>query len=155
MAKTSAESEVFDNSLCSKACKKNSDSLNIKITELTDKLYDAKNMIHHYKLGLAQVEARLAEHGSQELKYCKKIRVLEFNTESRANCIENITKDLELLKKEKSKLETKLTGFQTSSKDLDNLLESQRLDKNKKGLGYSVVPAPLAQIFSPPKKDMS
>nr|GEZ70021.1 putative ribonuclease H-like domain-containing protein [Tanacetum cinerariifolium] len=28
MAKTSAKSEVFDNSLCSKACKKNSDSLN-------------------------------------------------------------------------------------------------------------------------------
>nr|GEZ72320.1 hypothetical protein [Tanacetum cinerariifolium] len=28
MAKTSVESEVFDNSLCSKACKKNSDSLN-------------------------------------------------------------------------------------------------------------------------------
>nr|GEV21398.1 putative ribonuclease H-like domain-containing protein [Tanacetum cinerariifolium] len=50
---------------------------------------------------LAQVEARLAEHRSQELKYCEKIRVLEFKIESRANCIENLTKDLELLKKEK------------------------------------------------------
>nr|GEV23889.1 hypothetical protein [Tanacetum cinerariifolium] len=115
MAKTSAESEVFDNSLSSKAYKKNSDSLNIKITELTDKLYDAKNMIHHYKLGLAQVKARLAEHRSQELKYC----------------------------------------FQTASKDLDSLLESQRLDKNKEGLGYSDVPPPPAQIYSPPKKDRS
>nr|GFC40186.1 hypothetical protein [Tanacetum cinerariifolium] len=53
MAKTSAKSEVFDNSLCSKACKKNSDSLNSKITELTDKLCDAKNKIYHYKLALA------------------------------------------------------------------------------------------------------
>nr|GEZ03451.1 hypothetical protein [Tanacetum cinerariifolium] len=35
------------------------------------------------------------------------------------------------------------------------LLESQRLDKNKEGLGYSVVPPLLAQIYSPPKKDMS
>nr|GEV03098.1 hypothetical protein [Tanacetum cinerariifolium] len=70
IAKTSAESEVFDNSLCSKAW-------------------------------LAQVEARLVEHRNQELKYCKKIRVLEFETESRANCIESLTKDLELLKKEK------------------------------------------------------
>nr|GFA17907.1 hypothetical protein [Tanacetum cinerariifolium] len=155
MATTSAESEVFDNSLCSKACKKNSDSLNSKITELTDKLYDAKNMIHHYKLWLAQVEARLAEHRSQELKYCEKIRVLEFNTESRASCIENLTKDLELLKKEKGELETKLTCFQTASKDLDSLFESQRLDKNKEGLGYSAVPPPPAQIYSPPKKDMS
>nr|GEZ56872.1 hypothetical protein [Tanacetum cinerariifolium] len=41
------------------------------------------------------------------------------------------------------------------SKDLDSLLESQRLDKNKEGLGYSVVPPPPAQIYSPPKKDMS
>nr|GEY74766.1 retrovirus-related Pol polyprotein from transposon TNT 1-94 [Tanacetum cinerariifolium] len=74
VAKTSADSEVFDNSLCSKACKKNYDSLN---------------------------------------------------------------------------------SFQTASKDLDSLLESQRLDKNKEGLGYSVVPPPPAQIYSSPKKDMS
>nr|GEY67517.1 hypothetical protein [Tanacetum cinerariifolium] len=44
--------------------------------------------------------------------------------------------------------------FQTASKDLDSLLESQRLDKNKEGLGYSVVPPP-AQIYSSPKKGMS
>nr|GEY07453.1 ribonuclease H-like domain-containing protein [Tanacetum cinerariifolium] len=154
MAKTSAESEVFDNSLCSKACNKNSDSLKSKIIELTDKLFDAKNMIYHYKLGLAQVEARLAEHRSQELKYCETIRVLKFKIESKANCIENLTKDLEVLKKEKGKLKTKLTGFQTTSKDLDSLLESQIMDKNKEGLGYSDVPPP-AQIYSPPKKDMS
>nr|GEX13060.1 putative reverse transcriptase domain-containing protein [Tanacetum cinerariifolium] len=91
MTKTSAESEVFDNSLCSKACKKNTDSINSKITDLDDKLSDAKNMIYHYKLGLAQVEARLAEHRNQEVKYCEKIRVLEFKTESRANCIEKLS----------------------------------------------------------------
>nr|GEZ48982.1 hypothetical protein [Tanacetum cinerariifolium] len=50
---------------------------------------------------LAQVEARLAKHRNQEFKYYKKIRVLEFKTESRENCIESLTKDLELLKKEK------------------------------------------------------
>nr|GEY48785.1 hypothetical protein [Tanacetum cinerariifolium] len=89
MAKTSAESELFDNSLCSKACKKNSDSLN------------------------------------------------------------------KLIKKEKEGLDSKLAGFQTASKDLDSLLESQRLDKNKEGLGYSAVPPPPAQVYSPPKKDLS
>nr|GEU55098.1 hypothetical protein [Tanacetum cinerariifolium] len=71
MAKTNAESKVFDNSLCSKDW-------------------------------LAQVESRLAEHRDRELKYCKKIK-----------------------------------------------------DKNMKGLGYSDVPPPPAQIYSPPKKDMS
>nr|GEX16316.1 hypothetical protein [Tanacetum cinerariifolium] len=33
--------------------------------------------------------------------------------------------------------------------------KSQRLDKNKEGLGYSVVPPPPAQIYSSLKKDMS
>nr|GEU42946.1 hypothetical protein [Tanacetum cinerariifolium] len=52
MANTSAESKVFDNSLCSKDCKKNTYSLN----------------------RLAQVESRLVEHKDREIKYCEKIR---------------------------------------------------------------------------------
>nr|GEW06715.1 hypothetical protein [Tanacetum cinerariifolium] len=69
--------------------------------------------------------------------------------------IENLTNELETLKKEKEGLDSKLTGFKSAFKDLDNLLESQRSDKNKEGLGYSVVPPPPAQDYSPPKKDMS
>nr|GFA16366.1 hypothetical protein [Tanacetum cinerariifolium] len=64
----------------------------------------------------------------------------EYKTESSDDYIE-------ILKKE--------SGFQTASKDLDSLLESQRLDKNKEGLGYSIVPSTPAQIYSSPKKDMS
>nr|GEZ77327.1 putative ribonuclease H-like domain-containing protein [Tanacetum cinerariifolium] len=114
MAKTSTDNELFDNSLCSKACKKNTNSLNSQITKLSEKLGDTKNMLYHYKLGLSKT-----------------------------------------LKKEKEGLESKITGFKSDSKDLDNLLESQRSDKNKEGLGYSVVPPPPAQVYSPPKKYMS
>nr|GFA54983.1 hypothetical protein [Tanacetum cinerariifolium] len=153
MVKTSSSSE--NEPCCSKSCKKNTDSLNSKITELTNKLGDRENLLFHYKAGLAQVEARLAEHINQEVKYCEKIRVFEFKTESRANCIKSLTKELELIKKEKESLDSKLAGFQIASKDLDSLLESQRLDKNKEGLGYSAVPPPPAQVYSPPKKDMS
>nr|GEZ33008.1 ribonuclease H-like domain-containing protein [Tanacetum cinerariifolium] len=155
MANTSAESKVFDNSLCSKDCKKNTNSLNSKITDLTDKLFDAKNMIYHYKLGLTQVETRLAEHKDRETKYSEKIIGLEFKTESSDDYIKILKKELDLIKKEKEGLDSKLTCFQTVSKDLDSLFESQRLDKNKEGLGYSVVPPPPAQIYSSPKKDMS
>nr|GFB03239.1 ubiquitin hydrolase [Tanacetum cinerariifolium] len=42
-----------------------------------------------------------------------------------------------------------------SSKDLDNLLGCQRSNKNKEGLGYSAIPPPHAQVYYPPKKDMS
>nr|GEU53003.1 putative ribonuclease H-like domain-containing protein [Tanacetum cinerariifolium] len=133
MDKTSAESEVFDNSLCSKNCKKNTESLNSKIADLTDKLSDSKNMLFHYKVGLSQVERRLVEFKKQEIKFCEKIRGLEVQLEFKINRIESLTNELEFLKKEKGELDTKLTGFQTASKDLDNLLESQRLDKNKEG----------------------
>nr|GFA69272.1 hypothetical protein [Tanacetum cinerariifolium] len=65
------------------------------------------------------------------------------------------SEELELIKKEKEGLDSKLAGFQTASKDLDSLLESQRLDKNKEGLRYSVVPPLPAQVYSPLKKDLS
>nr|GEZ80646.1 hypothetical protein [Tanacetum cinerariifolium] len=55
MSKSSTDNEIFDNSLCSKACKKNTDSLNSKITELSKKLGDTKNMLYHYKLGYSAV----------------------------------------------------------------------------------------------------
>nr|GEU48114.1 hypothetical protein [Tanacetum cinerariifolium] len=104
MAKTSTDNDVFDNSLCSKAC-------------------------------LSQVEGRLVEFKNQEIKFCVKIRGLEFSVECKTNRIENLTNELETLKKEKEQLESKITGFKSASKDLDNLLESQRSDKNKEGLG--------------------
>nr|GEV15309.1 putative ribonuclease H-like domain-containing protein [Tanacetum cinerariifolium] len=155
MANTSAECKVFDNSLYLKDCKKNNDSLNSKINDLTDKLFDAKNMIYHYKLRLAQVESRLVEYKEREVKYCEKIRTLEFRTESNNECIEILKKKLETLKQEKEGVDGKLAGLLTASKDLNNLIKSQRADKNKEGLGYSAIPPPPAQIYSSPKKDLS
>nr|GFA27716.1 ribonuclease H-like domain-containing protein [Tanacetum cinerariifolium] len=152
MAKSSSSSK--NEPCCSKSCKKNTGSLNSKITDLTDKLYDSKNMLFHYKAGLSQVEGRLVEFKNQEIKFCEKIRVLEFSVECKTNRIECFTNELELLKKEREGLKSKLTGFQSASKDLDSLLESQRSDKNKEGLGYNDVPPP-AQVYFPLKKDMS
>nr|GEZ84926.1 ribonuclease H-like domain-containing protein [Tanacetum cinerariifolium] len=54
------------------------------------------------------------------------IRGLEFKVESKDNRIERLTKELEELKKEKAGLDSKLTCFQSASKDLETLLGSQR-----------------------------
>nr|GEZ85091.1 hypothetical protein [Tanacetum cinerariifolium] len=94
MANTSAESKVFDNSLCSK------DSL-------------------------VQVESRLVAYKEREVKYCEKIRILEFYNESNNECIEILKKKLETLKEEKEGVDGKLAGLLKASKDLDNLIESQ------------------------------
>nr|GEU56600.1 hypothetical protein [Tanacetum cinerariifolium] len=57
-----------------------------------------------------------------------------------------------MLKKEKEGLDSKLTGFQSASKDLDTLLGSHGSDKNKEGLGYSVVPSLLLKPTLLPKR---
>nr|GFC11340.1 hypothetical protein [Tanacetum cinerariifolium] len=42
-----------------------------------------------------------------------------------------------------------------ASKNLDNLIESQRSDKVKEGVGYNVAPPPAADLYLSPKKDLS
>nr|GEU33075.1 retrotransposon Orf1 [Tanacetum cinerariifolium] len=153
MAKSSLSLE--NEACCSKSCIKNTEDLNTKITKLSEALSDSKTMLYHYKLGLSLVEARLVEFKNQEIKFNEKIRGLEFNVESKNNRIERLTNELVQIKKENEGLKSKLTGFESAAKDLDTLLQSQRSDKNKEGLGYSVVPPPPAQVYSPPKKDMS
>nr|GFA09850.1 hypothetical protein [Tanacetum cinerariifolium] len=153
MAKSSSSSE--NEACCSKSCRKNTDSLNTKITELSEKLSDTKTNLYHYKLGLSQVETRLIEFKTQEIKSSEKIRGLEFDLKNKNTKINNLMNELEQIKKEKEDLDSKLTGFESAPKDLDNLLESQRSDKNKEGLGYSAIHPPPAQVYSPSKKDMS
>nr|GEX35670.1 hypothetical protein [Tanacetum cinerariifolium] len=65
------------------------------------------------------------------------------------------TKKLETLQQEKEGVDGKLACLLTASKDLDNLIESQRSEKNKEGLGYTVVPPPTTQLYLSPKKDLS
>nr|GFA68648.1 hypothetical protein [Tanacetum cinerariifolium] len=146
------KSKVFDNSLCSNDCKKNNDSLNSKIKDLTNELFEAKNYIYHYKLAVAQLEGRLVEYKEREVKYIEKIRTLEMYRESNLKCIETLSKQLETLKLEK---DGKLAGLLKASKNLDNLIESQRSDKVKDGVGYNAVPPPTADLYLSPKKDLS
>nr|GEX98581.1 hypothetical protein [Tanacetum cinerariifolium]GEY00353.1 hypothetical protein [Tanacetum cinerariifolium] len=149
------ESKVFDNSLCSKDCKKKNDILNSKITDLTDQLFDANNYIYHYKLAVAHLEGRLVEYKEREVKYIEKIRTLEFYRESNKECIESLSKQLETLKLEKDGVDRKLVGLLKASKNLNNLIESQRSDKNKDRVRYIVVPPPVADLYLSPKKDLS
>nr|GEX70411.1 ribonuclease H-like domain-containing protein [Tanacetum cinerariifolium] len=108
-----------------------------------------------YKLALAQVESRLVEYKEREVKYCEKIRTLEYYNESNNECIKTLKKKLKTLKEEKEGVNGKLAGLLKASKDLDNLIESQRSDKIKDGLGYSDVPPPPAKLYLSPKKDLS
>nr|GFA26211.1 hypothetical protein [Tanacetum cinerariifolium] len=154
MAKSSSSSdkEVYDDSYCSKSCRINTENLNTKISKLNEELSDCEIDLYNYKRDLSQVEARLVEFKEHEVKYCDIIKVLERDVEIRDNKIKYLKNELEQVKKEKESLDNKLTCFKNASKGLDNLLGSQRSDKNKEGLGYNAVPPPPAQIYLPPKK---
>nr|GEZ14848.1 hypothetical protein [Tanacetum cinerariifolium] len=102
------------------------------------------------------------------------------NTKSKER-IESLSKQLETLKLEKDGVDGKLVGLLKASKNLDNLIESQRSNKIKDGVGcsavpppnldnliesqrsnkikdgvgYSAVPPPVADLYLSPKKDLS
>ncbi|GJT86373.1 ribonuclease H-like domain-containing protein [Tanacetum coccineum] len=155
---SSSDNEVFDDSYCSKSCRRNTENLNTNISKLNEELSECETDLYNYKRALSQVKARLVEFKNNKIKFCERIRILERDVEVRDNKIEYLTNELEDVKKEKESINLKLEKFENASKDLDSLLGSQRPDKDKKGLGfneYTAVPPPPAQVYSPPKKDLS
>nr|GFD39963.1 hypothetical protein [Tanacetum cinerariifolium] len=111
--------------------------------------------IYHYKLAVAQLKGRLVEYKEREVKYIEKIKTLELYRESNLKCIETLSKQLETLKLEKEGVNGKLAGLLKASKNLDNLIESQRSDKVKDGVGYNAVPPSATDLYLSPKKDLS
>nr|GFB72121.1 hypothetical protein [Tanacetum cinerariifolium] len=155
---SSLDNEVYNGSFFSKSCRKNTKNLNTKISKLNEELSNCETDLYNYKRGLSQVEARLVEFKENEIKFCEKIRALERDIELKDNKIEYLRNELEEVKKEKESIDFKIKNFENASKDIDRLLESQKLDKDKKGVGfneYCTVPPPPAQVYSPPKKDLS
>nr|GFC87482.1 hypothetical protein [Tanacetum cinerariifolium] len=67
----------------------------------------------------------------------------------------NTESKLDELKLEKDGLDGKLAGLLKASKNLDPLIESQRSDQVKEGVGYNVVPPSAADLYLSPKKDLS
>ncbi|GKD82813.1 hypothetical protein Tco_1349652, partial [Tanacetum coccineum] len=134
---SSSDNEVYDDSYCSKSCKKNTENLNYKIIKLNKELSDCETDLYNYKRGLSQVEARLVEFKNNEIKLCERIRVLERDIEIRDNKIENLRNELEEVKKEKESIDIKIENFDNASKDLDSLLGTQRSVKDKTSLGLN------------------
>nr|GEV40758.1 hypothetical protein [Tanacetum cinerariifolium] len=140
---------------CSKDCKKNTDILNSKINELKSKLSESIIYRYSYKLGVDQLEGRLVKYREREVKYIEKIRTLEIYRESNLERIKILTNEVETLKEEKDVVDGKLARLLKSSKDLENIIESQRSKKVKEGVGYNAVPPPAADLYRSPKKYLS
>ncbi|GJX22068.1 ribonuclease H-like domain-containing protein [Tanacetum coccineum] len=66
----------------------------------------------------------------------KRIAVLEFDVKDKDNVITRLKNQLDETLREKDDLKAKLEQFETSSKNLNKLINSQLSTKNKTGLGY-------------------
>nr|GEU82698.1 hypothetical protein [Tanacetum cinerariifolium] len=89
-----------------------------------------------YQLGLESLEAKIVVHQKNEAFFEEDITFLKYDVKVRDNSITELKNQLEESLKEKDDLKLKLEKFETSSKNLTNMINSQISPKDKTGLGY-------------------
>nr|GEW33147.1 putative ribonuclease H-like domain-containing protein [Tanacetum cinerariifolium] len=132
----SSSSSGSDNEVdpCSKTCSKAYATLQSHYDKLTVDFRKSQFDVLSYKSGLESVEARLVVYQQNENVFEEDIKLLKLDVMLRDNALVELRKKFEKAKKERDELKLTLEKFQTSSKNLTKLLESQITDKT--GLGY-------------------
>nr|GEX00701.1 hypothetical protein [Tanacetum cinerariifolium] len=123
-------------STCSKLCEESYAKLKKLYDEQREQLGVASIEMQAYTLALKKVEARLVCHQKNQLAYEEKIRFMKIHLDDKTNVLIYHKKLLAEAEKEKEELRTKLENFQSSSKGLSKLLNSQMSAKDKFRLGY-------------------
>nr|GEV61401.1 hypothetical protein [Tanacetum cinerariifolium] len=136
MVFTSSSSSSFDNEVasCSKACTKAYATLQSHYDKLTNDLRKSQFDVIYYKTGLESVEARILVYQPNETIFEEDIKLLKLDVQLRDNALVDIRKKFKKAEQERDELKIKLDKFQTSSKNISQLLASQTNDKTR--LGY-------------------
>ncbi|GJS87103.1 hypothetical protein Tco_0769739 [Tanacetum coccineum] len=121
---------------CSKECVESYAKLKKLYDEQREQLGDASIEIQAYTQALKKVEAQLVAHQKNQLWYEEKIRFMKIDLDDKTDVLTYHKKLLAEAVKEKEELKTKLEHFQSSSKGLSKLLNSQMSTRDKSGLGY-------------------
>nr|GEY76073.1 ribonuclease H-like domain-containing protein [Tanacetum cinerariifolium] len=98
--------------------------------------------------GLESVEARVLVYKQNEFIFEENIKLLNIEVQLRDTALVTLRQKLEKAEKERDDLKLKLEKFQTSSKNLTELLASQTSEKT--GLGYNLELSP-----NKPEQDLS
>ncbi|GJS12232.1 hypothetical protein Tco_0369028 [Tanacetum coccineum] len=155
---SSSDSEVSNNSTCSKSCLENVKTLKSQYDQLHKEFNKSELMVLAYKTGLESVEEKLEVYKANESIYSQDIKVLKFEIECKDIAIRELMKKLERAQKEKDGIQFNVDKFENASKSLSKLIDCQIVDKCKKGLGYesyNTVPPPYTGNFMPPTPDLS
>nr|GEU58427.1 hypothetical protein [Tanacetum cinerariifolium] len=136
MAFTYSSSSSSDNEVdsCSKACTKAYATLQSYYDKLTNDLTKSQFDVISYKTGLESVKARILVYQQNETVFEEDITLLKLDVQLRDNALVVLRQKFKKAEQERDDLKLKLEKFQTSSKNLIQLLASQTNDKTR--LGY-------------------
>ncbi|GJZ78379.1 ribonuclease H-like domain-containing protein [Tanacetum coccineum] len=155
---SSPDSEVSNDSICSKSCLKTIKSLKSQNDQLLKDLKKSELMVLGYKTSLESVEEKLKVYKANESIYLQDIKGLKFEIHIGEITIRELRKKLDIVQKEKDGIQLNVDKFEHASKSLNKLIECQIVDNCKKGLGYenyNAVPPPYTGNFMPPTPDLS
>nr|GFA03655.1 hypothetical protein [Tanacetum cinerariifolium] len=120
---------------CSKACSKAYAQLHSQYDKLTDDFCKSQFDVISYQTGLEPVEAKLLVYKQNESVFEENIKLLNIEMKLRDTTLVTLRQKLEKAEQERDDLKLKLEKFQTSSKNLTELLASPT--NKKAGLGYN------------------
>nr|GEU72596.1 ribonuclease H-like domain-containing protein [Tanacetum cinerariifolium] len=119
-----------------KECLQSYQTLQKQYDQQCEILNKANLEIIAYQLGLESLQSRIVVHQKNEAIFEEDIAFLKYDVKVRDNFITELKKQLEEFLKEKDDLKLKLEKFETSSRNLTNLINSQLCSKDKTDLGY-------------------
>nr|GEV90526.1 hypothetical protein [Tanacetum cinerariifolium] len=128
----------------SKACSKAYAQWHSQYDKLTDDFRKSQFDVISYQTGLESVEARHLVYKQNESVFKENIKLLNIEVQLRDTALLTLRQKLEKAEQERDDLKLKLEKFQTSSKNLTELLASQTNEKH--GLGYNLQVFPRAMF---------
>ncbi|GKD63405.1 hypothetical protein Tco_1305513 [Tanacetum coccineum] len=120
-----SDSKVNNDKSCSKTCLTNYETLKKQYDDLIFKLHETEFKAATYKRGLAIVEDQLVTFRKNEILFSEEIAVLKREVGCKNYEISVFKTEFEKVKQEKEGIEFKIEKFDSASKSLDKLLESQ------------------------------
>ncbi|GKA34733.1 ribonuclease H-like domain-containing protein [Tanacetum coccineum] len=131
-------SSSFNNEVqkCSKQCLESFKTLQKNFDSAREKHSRARLEIQSYELALESLESRILGHEKNELVWGEKYEFQNYELKCREIKINNLNIELEKVVKERDELKLKIEKWEESSKNLDELLNSQMSARDKTGLGY-------------------
>ncbi|GJV28441.1 putative ribonuclease H-like domain-containing protein [Tanacetum coccineum] len=136
---SSSSSSSSDNKVqnCSKQCLESFKTLQKNFDTEREKHNRAKLEIRGYEIALESLESRILRHEKNELAWGEKYEFQNYELKCREIKINNLNLELEKVVKERDELKDKIAKWEESSKNLDEILNSQMSARDKTGLGYS------------------